>query len=463
MGYQPSRPRRRFDLSRAVFYVVVGLVSLGTAFGLGVQAGADHNAAYRFSKRLSTTLGNSVSVTAGELASSLRARPTHFLQISRYSGEGVTVNDPSSDQNDLILMAGFFTDTNELRLIRRTGAIVARWPVRFYDLFPDPAYFPPGWEPASNWNIDLHGALALPDGSVLFNFEWGGLAKLDRCGKVVWTVRRQTHHSVERAEGGGFWVLARRLVTGSTPYPPFQTPFHEDTVLKVSEDGRVLAEFSPVKAFYDSSLSTILTATGSVFQVGMDWDEEIVHMNKVEELRSELASQFPMFEAGDLLLSLRDRNLVAVVDKNVSRVKWWQIGPWVRQHDPEFARSGMIVLFNDNAYQTAFGGGEYKILPDRPRLSNIMEVDPSAHSTRVIYGERPGQELLSVIKGKVDMTPRGGLFITEAQGGRVRETDATGRLVWEYVNRYSDTEVAELGEARLYPSRYFTVKEWACR
>jgi hypothetical protein len=62
----------------------------------------------------------------------------------------------------------------------------------------------------------------------------------------------------------------------------------------------------------------------------------------------------------------------------------------------------------------------------------------------------------------VDLTPAGGLLITEAQGGRVRETDANQKLVWEYVNRYDDNRVAELGEARLYPSSYFTVKDWSC-
>jgi hypothetical protein len=80
----------------------------------------------------------------------------------------------------------------------------------------------------------------------------------------------------------------------------------------------------------------------------------------------------------------------------------------------------------------------------------------------VLYGGRPGQELLTVIRGKIQFTPRGGLLITEAQGGHVREVDAADRVVWEYVNRYSDEEVAELDEARLYPAAYFDVGDWSC-
>jgi hypothetical protein len=462
MGVGRAKRWRRFDFSAVLFFGVLWFGPIVLAFTFGIQAGVDRNLAYRVTTTLANTVQSSLVATAGAIVTTLRNRPIYFLQGSGHPGDGVTLNDSSNDQSDLILIAGFFNDTNEVRLIRRNGSLVARWPVRFYDLIPNPTHFPQGWAPATNWNIDLHGALALPDGSVVFNFEWGGLVKLNRCGGVAWTIRRQTHHSVERAAGGGFWVLARRFVEGPTPYPPFETPFHEDTVLRVSEDGRILAEFSTVKIFYDNRLEALLTATGYSFEKGMKWDREIVHLNKVEELSNDIAADFPLFAAGDLVLSSRDRNLLMVVDGKVSKVKWWKIGPWIRQHDPEFKRGGTIVLFNNNIHQTAFGDGYLKVSPTAPRVTNIMEVDPVTGESKVIYGSAPGQELLSVIKGKVELTRRGGLLITEAQAGRVLETDAGGKLVWEYINRYSENEVAEIGEARMYPSTYFDVSDWTC-
>jgi arylsulfotransferase ASST len=461
MGDRVPAPGR-VDVSKAICYGLSAAFLLAYTFWLGVRAGIEHNDAFRFTRRLRTTIAGALDVTAGEFSTVFRTRPIHFLQASLYPGSGVTFNDPKSDQRDLILLAGFFKNTNELRLIHRDGSVVARWPVNYYDVFPNPDFFPPGWEPATDWNIDIHGALALPDGSVLFNFEWGGLVKLDRCGGVVWTVRRQTHHSVERAEAGGFWVPGRRLVDGPTPYPPFEPPFHEDTILRISDGGKILAEYSAVKIFYDAGLEAVLTANGEAFENGMEWDQEVVHLNKIEELTSDIAKDFPMFEAGDLAISNRDGNIVLVVDPKVSRVKWWQIGPWIRQHDPEFRRGGTIVLVNNNTHQTAFGDVDLKVSPAAPRVTNIMEVDPSTRMAKTIYGGRPGQELLTVIKGKVDLTAAGGLFITEAQGGRVRETDTSGKLVWEYVNRYDAESVAEIGEARLYPSDYFQVKDWSC-
>ncbi len=68
----------------------------------------------------------------------------------------------------------------------------------------------------------------------------------------------------------------------------------------------------------------------------------------------------------------------------------------------------------------------------------------------------------SIIRGKLELTPRGGLLVTEFEGGRVFETDATGNVIWEYINRYSSEEVAEITEARIYPESYFSVSNWSC-
>ena len=319
-------------------------------------------------------LRDSVKLVLGE-SSTLAGRPEHFLQPARYEGDGVTVNDVADGDADLILLSGFFGDTNALRLIRRNGDLVAEWPVRFSALFPDASHVPT--PPATDWNIDTHGALALPDGAVVFNFEWGGLVKLDRCGAVVWTLPRATHHSVERARG-------RRLLgpgdarsgRGASPFPPFPTPLREDTILRVSEDGEVLAEISVPALFYDNGMEAVLTASGHSFTNNLNWDGQILHLNKIAELTSDLADDFPSFSTGDLVLSIRETNQIMVVDPVRGEVKWWQIGPWLRQHDPEFRPGGKIVLFNNNVYRTAFDNNQEKTPLSYPVGSNIIEVDP---------------------------------------------------------------------------------------
>lgn len=451
------------DFSRLAFYSLSVCIVLGLTFAFGLHSGAHKTVVYGAVQALNKTIEESLNLVSEEASTLTKTHPKHFLQPSRYDGTGVTVNDFADSEEELIFLSGFFNDSNELRLIRRNGTVVASWPVRFSEIFPDTSHLKN--PPETDWNIDIHGALALQDGSVVFNFERGGLVKLDRCGSIVWTLARESHHSVECAEGGGFWVPGRRFFPeeSDSPFPPFETPFFEHTIIRVSEDGKVLTEISVPKLLYDNGLEALLTATGHWFRINMDWDREILHLNKIEELSSAIAKDFSVFEAGDLALSIRELNLILVINPDTRKIKWWRIGPWLRQHDPEFKPGGKIIVFNNNIYATAFrdiSGDVCSI--SVPRVSNIMEIDPSSDEHRIIYGGVRGQEMLSIIRGKHELRPNGGLLVTEFEGGRVFETDATGRIIWEYINRYDSDEVAEITEARIYPVQYFNVPEWSC-
>ena len=446
---------KHVDISKIVFVLTFTVV----LFVCGMVVGAYQSSA----RAVLDYFIENLALIYHERTNLAQTRPEHFLQPARYDGDGVTVNTVAEDEKSFLFLLGFFKDTNELRLIARDGSLVARWPVRYSEIFTDVSHLER--PPVTHWNTETHGALILPDGSIVFNFEYAGLVKLDRCGRVLWTLPLRTHHSVEHAEGGGFWVGNRRhvLPDGPSPFPPFEPPYDEDSILKVSEDGAVLAELSVPKIFFDNGLGAILTASGRSFRTGMSWDREILHLNKVEELTSDIADDFPLFEAGDLALSIRDLNMVLVIDPRDGNVKWWHIGPWLRQHDPEFIAGGKILVFNNNTFETAFGSSDgSKSDLSIPRVSNIIEMDPVSLDYKIVYGGSPDQALLSVWRGKVEATPTGGLLVTEFEGGRVFETDAAGNIIWEYVNRFDRDEVAEITEARLYPTSYFTVSDWSC-
>ena len=251
----------RFDISKFLFFVISIAGALGLSFAFGLYSGAKKTVAYRAVH----TLKNSFEEVFAETSTLSKIHPKHFLHTARYDGAGVTINNFSGGEEELIFLSGFFNKSNELRLIRRDGTIIARWPVRFSEIFPNPSHCRK--KPDTDWNVGIHGALALPDGSVVFNFEWAGLVKLDRCGKIVWTLARESHHSVERSEGGGFWVPGNRFFSkeSDSPFPPFKTPISENTIMKVSEDGEVLTEISVIKLFYDNGLEALLTSTGHKF------------------------------------------------------------------------------------------------------------------------------------------------------------------------------------------------------
>ncbi|MEW5736365.1 MAG: arylsulfotransferase family protein [Thermodesulfobacteriota bacterium] len=456
---QQDTQNTSLDISRIIFYTLCIIIVIVLSFIIGLYSASTENILYRIFMTPNNIFAKSFKDVSKEYTTIAKIRPEHFLQPSRLRGEGVVVNDPAvAARGDLILLASFFDGGNELRLIRRDGRIVDRWPVKYSDFFGNSSLKD---RPKTDWNVDIHGALALPDGSVVFNLEYNGTVKLDKCGKLVWKLDFNTHHSIERAEHGGFWVCGRRYhdEQGSNPFPPFRLPFDEDLILKLSDDGKIEKALSVPGLFYRNGLEALLTSTGYLFNGKEEWDKEIAHLNKIEELSAQLAGKFPMFQEGDLILSLYDYNMLLVVDPLTEKIKWWKIGPWVRQHDPQFTRSGTILLFNNNAYHKELDADDHTPL-DYPSRSNIMEFDPATGECKIVYGAGESQKMLSVIRGKVEPSENGYL-ITEFEAGRAFEVDKDGKIVWEYINRYDDDNVVEITQARLYPEGYFKVADWA--
>lgn len=453
--------KQPLDISKVLFYTVSTSFILGAIFIFGLYSAANQTIIFRSLIQLKNTIISDTKTVLDEASTLTKIHPKHFLQPSHFIGSDVTINE-NNNTDDLIFLSGFFENNNELRLIQRNGNIVARWPVVFSDIFPDTNHLIK--PPETDWNIDIHGALIMPDGSIVFNFEHGGLVKLNHCGDLVWKLEYDTHHSVEEAESGGFWVPGTKhhSAGNESTFSPFETPFSEDTILRISEHGQILNEISVPKLFYENNMEAILSSTGEKFSKGKQWDEELVHLNKIAELSHAVAESFPLFKAGDLLLSLRNLNLLLVIDPATRLIKWWKIGPWLRQHDPEFKEGGTILVFNNNIYRNAFDIGTDISNSSIPRISNIIEIDPSSNKYNILYGNKDKDNLLSILRGKQDILPNGNLLITEFEGGRVFEINSSGNIIWEYINRYNTHEVAEITEARVYPSSYFSGVDWSC-
>ena len=452
--------------ARRAFWVAAPLLVVGASFLAGVYSADRKNIAYRAVQTVKSEVKQVLHELPGQLDAEL---PETFIRPSRKPGAGVTVNQVGAD-GQLVLLTSFFDGQTGIRLMRRDGTVVADWPVPLSRYITDLDYVG-NRAPKTDRNVDIHGAVIEPDGSVTFNYEYVGTVRISRCGDPIWTLHRPGHHSVERAAGGGFWIPGRRYFPAGSPAPEDQFPpftlkqptgeFSDDTIQHVSEDGRVIEEHSIMRLLYDSGLEPVLTATGESFRAGERSHPELLHVNKIGELPPALAPAFPMFEAGDLLISFRKYNMLAVVDPDTWRVKWHQTGPWRRQHDPEFLPNGQIGLFNNNTYHNSLNTFD-RYDPKAPFVTEVGMVDPATGRYTRIYGDRPDEEMLSVIRGKIDPTPDGGFLITEFEAGRAFQIDASGKVVWEYINRFNDDYVLKITEARLYPESYFTVTDWIC-
>ena len=61
-----------------------------------------------------------------------------------------------------------------------------------------------------------------------------------------------------------------------------------------------------------------------------------------------------------------------LVDRKTRIVKWWHIGPWIRQHDPDWSVDGTITLFDNNRDGTDRGEllGSSRIIAVDPRYTD---------------------------------------------------------------------------------------------
>jgi hypothetical protein len=143
-----------------------------------------------------------------------------------------------------------------------------------------------------------------------------------------------------------------------------------------------------------------------------------------------------------------------VTDAQGERVKWFKVGPWVRQHDPDFETGGVITVFDNHTDATLDGS--------RRGGTRIVEVNPATNATRVIYGGREDEHMYSSERGNHQRTYSGTIMINEAISGRVIEVDAAGRVIWEYISRYDADRTLWMHDAWVVPPGFFTVTDWSC-
>ena len=375
--------------------------------------------------------------------------PTKHLDKARSERTGLVTYVADKASPGVTLMTGLFGGEVALSLRAMDGTELHRWPASFSKQFPDTSHLAPDQVPTNDWDTHLHGAVLHPDGSVIFNYEYQGLVKLDRCGELIWRLPSRTHHSVAEDANGHLWVSGRRtLAEGFESRPPgLAANVPDEVILEVSPDGKILREISILGAIYRSRYEGVLFPTG---KPNARLEGDALHLNHVEPLSAELAPAFPMFQAGDLLVSLRRLNLLMVIDPATETVKWTQIGPWMRQHDPHFEASGKILVYDNRTIEN------YRHEEDgRPPLaSRILEFDPRTEATEVLYEGSKAEPFYVFRMGKNQRLPNGNILVTEPDPGRAFEITPQGEIVWEFINPYDAGRVAIIEQATRYPASY---------
>lgn len=345
--------------------------------------------------------------TIGDLADNwrndLELEPTRHLVPARVSGRDVPesyhVARPGGVEPGYVLIAGLSEQQEssafEVGLYDPKGRMLHRWPVDYRKLDPD------GPKPL---HVMVHGMEVFDDGSIAVTFDAGhALARLDACGTPLWVARGNYHHSISTDGTGGLWAWRDETIVRL-----------DAATGEVTKTLDLRSQIIPANGGQDGVFSVRATSAGP--DAPLSYPPDPFHANDVEPLRPEMAAAFPEFEAGDLLISLRELNLVAVIDPDDGELRWWQHGPWLKQHDPDFEPDGTITVFDNHT-----GSGS----------SRILRVDPTTRALETVVAGSEAVPFYSWQRGKHQMLPGGNVLVTEAEQGRVFEAAPDGSVVWE--------------------------------
>lgn len=391
--------------------------------------------------------------SAIDAVTDLRENWRHYLGVgSKYeaptnrSTGGVTVHDPALAFDGFTFVAAYRSDKPgryNAYLLDMEGNVVHEWDAYFRRVWPNPTHVDArGWD----GSVEIHGAYLYDNGDILVDLGGAGTAKLDRCSNVLWTVEQHTHHHIEPLPDGGAITpskIRRHEERPETPYVGLGPSgfYDDDTVLLLNADGTVRHEESVIDILYRSGWQSVLfSRPGSTRHFKED---DPIHLNDTEVLTPELAPAFPMFEAGDILLSLRHTNTLVVVDPDGWKAKWVMTGPFLGQHDPDFLPNGRILVYDN------------RITGGSPRFGHtrLLEIDPA---TREIVWEFEGtgdQVFYAKSRGEQQVLPNGNILIVDPHNGRLLEIapSAGNRTVWEWVNMTKPGLVGLITDAQRVP------------
>ncbi len=316
---------------------------------------------------------------------------------------GVLRHDPARAHAGLNLLAS--GHGTEAVLMDMDGRSLHRWAFDFWQAFPEHS------------RLDAQGTghwrrvRLLPDGDLLAIYDNKGLIRLDRDSRLRWAYAGRTHHDLDVAADGSIYVLEGRLRL--VPEIFAERPVIEDFVTVLSPEGRLLRRVSLLGALASSDYAPLLAR---VPERG-----DIFHTNTLQLLDGSQAHRLAAFASGNVLVSMRELDVIAVVDLDRESVRWAMTGMWRKQHEPELLANGNVLLFDNQG---------------RPGGSRVLEFDPRSQELIWVYAGRPAEPFFSAKLGSNQRLPNGNTLITESEAGRAIEVTPDGTIVWELVSPF---------------------------
>jgi hypothetical protein len=148
------------------------------------------------------------------------------------------------------------------------------------------------------------------------------------------------------------------------------------------------------------------------------------HLNSVAAVNQAVADQLPGVEAGDLLVSVREPSVVAILDGKTGEIKRLVAGRTAAQHAPQFLPDGSVVVFDNQGNKRDQGG---------TRIVRLNMLNGEAETIFPRSQGGPAMPFSSDDGGHLSVSPDGTrLMIASKHQSLIFEVDvATGKPLWQ--------------------------------
>jgi hypothetical protein len=355
--------------------------------------------------------------------------PQHLWNETRHPSAGVTQYVAEESQAGWTAYSSGHDSV--VIVIDAEGEEVHRWSAPYSQVFheghdvwrgiPDHCIF------IRRFRVDSEGEILVQYETPVSSPNGCGLARLDQDGNVLWTYDRYAHHDFAVLDDGSIYALTHDI--RNEPHPGFHhlgSPLIEDKVAILSAAGVEIESISLFDALEGTSFHRPAVTL-------RDHHGDILHSNTVDAVSSEFAAHHEGVSAGDIMICLRNLNLVVVISRDSRKAVWATSGPWHLPHDPDPLDNGHLLIFdNCHTFRTQ-------------AVSRVVEFDPFTSEIEWSFSEAEGTApLVSQIRSGQQLLANGNLLITESDHGRLLEVTPAGEVVWEFVNPARGGDEGEL-------------------
>jgi outer membrane protein assembly factor BamB len=275
------------------------------------------------------------------------------------------------------------------------------------------------------------GMYLADDGSLVITFQGRdtypiqiGIVKVDRRGKVIW----------KRFDNSSHWIAVDGQGLIYTPYTVYRRDAKHlgdtgveircqtgeanvDRIRVLTQDGQPVREIKLVSKFIKAGYRGVF--------YGLRDGCDPVHLNSIDIVTPALAARIPGARAGDLVISLREASMVALIDGESGAVKYAMSDRTAAQHGLRFLPDGTLLAFDNQGGDRALGG------------SRVVRLDLVKGTAETLF-PRPGEKqfvpFYSDTAGHIDVSDDGKrALVTVTHQGRILELDvASGKPLWDY-------------------------------